>query len=263
MSSRAPLVAVSTGFTDYGDYLGLAFTRPLRSLGALPVVVPYVQDADGRRDLLERVDGLLLGVGRDLEPGTFGGSADRFSTGHSPARDVTELALATAAISLGVPLLGVCRGMQVINVALAGTLYPDHSVLPAPANAHPGGDWERWERVVDAALRGVAPPQHPSHLIEVVSGSRLASALGVRATVNSYHHQSVDKLGAGVTVTARAPDRVIEAIEVPAAAALCLGVQWELQESWQAPHDQLSVFALLVEAAAARRAARDRAPTGK
>jgi putative glutamine amidotransferase len=250
------LVAVSTGFTDYGDYLGVAFTRPLRSLGALPVVVPYIEDRDGQEALLEQVDGLLLGVGRDLEP-RLGGCAHPLGTQHSPVRDTAELALASAAISNGVPLLGVCRGMQVINVALGGTLHPDHSVLAAPANAHPGGDWKRWERVVDAALRGTPPPAHPTHRIDIAPATRLAAALGRQATVNSYHHQSIAEVGAGVTVTARAHDGLIEAIEVPDAPALFMGVQWELQESWQHARSQQHVFSLLVQAANERRAARN------
>lgn len=178
------------------------------------------------------------------------------STQHSPVRDTTELALASAAISNGVPLLGVCRGMQVINVALGGTLHPDHSVLPAPANAHPGGDWKRWERVVGAVLRGTPPPAHPTHRIDIAPAARLAAALGRQATVNSYHHQSIAAVGAGVAVTARAPDGVIEAIEVPDARALCMGVQWELQEGWHHARGQQDVFSLLIQAASERRAAR-------
>ena len=103
------------------------------------------------------------------------------------------------------------------------------------------------------------PPQHPSHEISVTPGSSLERALGTRARVNSYHHQSISDLGDGVTVSATAPDGVIEAIEVPGAAALCIGVQWELQEQPDSP-----LFALFVDAvrehAAARELARSRRP---
>jgi len=117
----------------------------------------------------------------------------------------------------------------VINVALGGTLHADHSVLAPPADTHPGGDWQRWAEVVAATVHRTAPPEHPSHPIRILPGSWLAHVLGKEAVVNSYHHQSIATPGRGVRVTARAPDGVIEAIEVPG-GAFCLGVQWELQE---------------------------------
>jgi len=246
-----PLIGVSSGFTDYGDYLGLAYARPLARLGALPVVVPFLERAEDRRALLERVDGLVLGFGRDLEPWRYGGAPHPTSTAHSPHRDEVELALATEALGAGVPLLGICRGMQVLNVALGGTLHADHSVLAPPADAHPGGDWARWATVVDAALAGAPAPDHPSHRIDIVPGSRLAAALGETAVVNSYHHQSIARLGRGVRAVARAPDGVIEAVEVPDADALALAVQWELQEDAQAGAPGEAVFGLLLDAVAA------------
>jgi putative glutamine amidotransferase len=229
MTTQHPLIAVSTGFTDYGDYLGVVYSRPLARHGAVPVVLPYAESATEREALLARVDGVILGVGRDIEPQRYGGARHPSSTAQSPLRDAAEIALARAALSAGVPVLGICRGMQVINVALGGTLHADHSVLPASARDHPGGDWDRWERVVEATVHGTPPPAHPSHPIEIADGSLLAEALGRRAVVNSYHHQSIATLGDGLRVTARAPDGVIEAIEAPD-GAFCLGVQWELQE---------------------------------
>jgi putative glutamine amidotransferase len=229
MRAETPLIAVSTGFTDYGDYLGMVYSRPLARLGAAVAVVPYLETVAERAALLGRVDGLILGVGRDLEPARFGGAPHATATAHSPLRDAAELELAHDALVAGLPVLGICRGMQVIDVALGGTLHADHSVLAAPANAHPGGDWARWSEVVAAAVHGTPTPPHPTHPIEIVRDSWLGAALGESAVVNSYHHQSIATLGRGVRVTARAPDGVIEAIEVPG-SAFCLGVQWELQE---------------------------------
>ena len=255
----APLIAVSTGFTDYGDYLGVVYSRPLARLGAAAVVVPYLETPAERAALLARVDALVLGVGRDLEPGRFGGAPHPTSTAHSPLRDAAELDLVRDALAAGVPVLGICRGMQVIDVALGGTLHADHSVLPAPGNGHPGGDWARWEEVVSAALRGAPAPEHPSHPIEIAPGSWLAAALGEAAVVNSYHHQSVATLGRGVRVTARAPDGVVEAIEVPG-PSFCLGVQWELQEECLPGGNGDRVLRLfLAEAARARRSPLGRA----
>jgi putative glutamine amidotransferase len=229
MPTGAPLIAVSTGFTDYGDYLGIVYSRPLARLGAVPIVIPYLETTAERAELLDRVDGLILGVGRDLHPAWFDGALHATTTDHSPLRDASEVELVRGALASRVPVLGICRGMQVINVALGGTLHEDHSVLSPPANTHPGGDWLRWNEVVSAAINGSPPPQHPTHPIEIVADSWLEKALGQTALVNSYHHQSIAALGHGVRVSARAPDGVIEAIEVPG-DSLCLGVQWELQE---------------------------------
>jgi putative glutamine amidotransferase len=223
------VIGISTGFSDYGDYLGAVYSRPLARHGAIPIVLPYAERAAEREALLAHVDGVILGVGRDVDPQRYGGVRHPSSTAHSPLRDAAEIALTRDALAAGVPLLGICRGMQVINIALGGTLHPDHSVLAPPGRHHPGGDWERWERVVDATVQGTESPAHPSHPIEIASGCWLAEALGSDAVVNSYHHQSIALLGDGVRATARAPDGVIESIEVPD-RAFCLGVQWELQE---------------------------------
>jgi putative glutamine amidotransferase len=238
------LIGVSGGFTDYGDYIGVAFARPLERLGATVVMLPYLARPEA---LLAHLDGLLLAGGRDIEPARFGAQPHPAATPHSPLRDEFELELVPAAIDAGIPLLGICRGMQIINIAFAGTLELDHSLLPPPADKHPGGDWGRWREVVRAELSRRPKPPHPSHEIAVVPGSTLAEALGDHVMVNSYHHQSIAQLGEGLVATARAPDGVIEAIEYWSAASLCLGVQWEEQEQPGWP-----LFSLLVRAASER-----------
>jgi putative glutamine amidotransferase len=243
---RGALIGVSAGFTDYDDYLGIAFGRPLERLGAAAVMLPYAARPER---LLDHLDGLLLAGGRDIQPARFGGESHPSATQHSPLRDEFELALAPAAISAGVPLLAICRGMQIVNVARGGTLYADHGVLPPPADRHPGGDWGRWAEVVRARLGGWESPPHPSHEVAIDLDSTLGELLGPSAVVNSYHHQSIAELGRGLVVTARAPDGVIEAIELPSAEALCLGVQWEEHEQPGIP-----LFSLLVQAAQERAA---------
>src|ERR687887_122771 len=175
MRHGAPAIAVSAGFTDYGDYLGVALSRPLLRAGAVPLLLPYLEDADARAPAL---------------PGV------------SPPRDGFELALVADALGRALPLLGICRGMQIVNVALGGTLYRDRTEYPPAARAHPGGDWARWDRVCAATLGAGPMPTHPSHPITVARGSRLHAALGERAVVNSYHHQAIAELGRDVEAVA-------------------------------------------------------------
>jgi putative glutamine amidotransferase len=242
------LVGISTGFTDYDDYIGVAFSRPLVAAGAVPVVLPYPESDAECRALLGRLDALVLAVGRDVEPRLYGAEPHPSMTPHSPARDEAELLLARAALELGIPVLGICRGMQVLNVARGGTLYRDRSEYPEHAREHPGGYWELWQDVCRHAL-GLGPPvDHPSHPVEIERGSLLAAALGESAEVNSYHHQAVRELGGGVRAVATAPDGIVEAIELDD-ADFALGVQWELQEAWQDDPRSLRIFELLVAAA--------------
>ena len=235
-----PLIGVSAGFPAYGDYMGLAYARPLEAAGAVPVQLPFVRDVE---PLLDAADGIVLGFGSDIDPARYGGEPHPTMTPHSPHRDEFELALAGGALERGLPVLGICRGVQLLNVARGGTLVPDSS-------PHPGGDWDRWDRVRLAVIDGIDPPDHPGHPIRVAPGSRLAAALGVEeALVNSYHHQALDRLGDGILPVAWADDGLIEAVELETDAWV-LGVQWELQESWKDDARMLRVFEDFVSATA-------------
>jgi putative glutamine amidotransferase len=245
----APTIGLSTGFTDYGDYLGVALSRPVLAAGGVPVVLPYAEDAQARAALLDRVDGLLLGFGRDIDPRRYRGELHPAMTEVSPERDEFELALVADALQRGLPILGICRGMQLLNVALGGTLYPDRSAYPDAAREHPGGDWDTWDRVCAATLGRGPMPEHPGHPLAVAPGTRLATALGTSARVNSYHHQAVDRLGDGLQAVAWADDGIVEAL-VLADDDRVLGVQWELQVSWLEERSFLELFGNLVRDAA-------------
>jgi len=239
---RPPIVAVSAGFPVYGDYMGLAYGQPLEAAGALPVQLPYLRDV---APALAVADGILMGFGSDIDPAVYGGAPHPKMTPHSARRDGFELALARAALEAGVPVLGICRGMQVLNVVRGGTLVGD-------AAPHPGGDWDRWELIREAVLAETEIPEHPGHDLDVATGSRLADALGTTSHwVNSWHHQAIDALGDGVAATAWAPDGVVEAVEVEGDAWV-LGVQWELQESWKDDPRCFAVFEAFVSATARR-----------
>lgn len=207
--------------------LGMDYLRAIERAGGLPVVLPPVA-LDAVEQLLDRLDGVCLSGGPDLDPHAYG-AADRHPElgATEPALDGFELALARAADDRGLPLLGVCRGSQALNVARGGTLYqhvPGH--------------------------RQAAPASRPTHPIVVATGTRVARiARRRRLRVNSFHHQAVDRPGAGLRVAAEAPDGTIEAIE-DRSRAFVLGVQWHA-EALADRRAHLALFAGLVEAAGA------------
>jgi putative glutamine amidotransferase len=150
----------------------------------------------------------------------------------------------------------------VLNVAFGGTLYGDLEEFPEGGVDHPGAKWDEWRALVAATLDGRERPPHPTHPVEIEPGSMLASHLGERYVVDSYHHQAIDRLGEGVEAVARARHGVVEAVEMPAAAAFVLGVQWELHEEWQDDERSLGIWRAFVEAAAERADAREKATVG-
>ena len=205
--------------------LGLTYLRALEAAGALPLVIPPLP-AEAIGPLLDRLDGICLSGGPDLDPGTYGAEPHPQLGPTEPDLDRFELEVARQADARELPLLAICRGTQALNVARGGVL---HQHLP--------------EVSAEIAHRQQNPGTETSHPIEVEPGSRLAAALGDEAVlvpdeldVNSFHHQAIDRLGAGLKVTARAPDRTIEAIEDPARPFL-IGVQWHAETLVHRPNE--------------------------
>jgi putative glutamine amidotransferase len=240
------VIGVSASLHDFGDYGGVGVQRPLLAAGALPVTLPQLPEAVP--DAVAAVDGILLAPGRDMDPARYGQSPDPLLAATEPRRDEFELALVPAALAQGLPVLGVCRGMQVLNVALGGTLVQDVR-LAERWRKHPSDPgWRAWKLMEAAALDGGRIPSHPRHPIEIADPSLLHDALGVtEATVNSFHHQALGELGGGLRATATAPDGLVEAIELDGSPVL--GVQWELQEEYRIDRRFAAVFDWLVAAA--------------
>lgn len=248
--SERPLIGVSQSFHDFGDYGGVGAQRPLLLCGALPVTLPQLHEVI--QPALERIDGLVLAPGRDIDPGCYGQAPHELLAATEPQRDRFELELVVAALRHELPVLGFCRGMQVLNVALGGTLIQDIR-LDERWREHPSDPgWKAWKLMERSSLEQGPIPPHPRHRIDIEPGSILAQALGVpHCTVNSFHHQAVVELGRGLRPTATAPDGVIEALELPGAPVLA--VQWELQEEWRIQESFLNVFKWFVDAARRRR----------
>jgi putative glutamine amidotransferase len=181
-----------------------AYSERLGGLGAAPVYL--AREADPAV-LLRRLDGVILAGGADVDPRIYGSQVTRHSTPLDPLQDEWEIALARTAVKWGVPVLGTCRGHEVLNVAFGGTLR-EH--LDGPSSPH--------------HRRTVYPLQDRGHRIELAADSKLRELYGPTADVNRFHHQAIERLGEGVRACAHAEDEVIEAIEIDGADAI--GVQW-------------------------------------
>lgn len=192
----------------------VSYTDAVRAAGLRPYILPVLA-ADDADALLEGMAGLVLTGGEDVDPSHYG-SAPHAALGEVHAgRDAFELALVRAARARQLPTLAICRGVQILNVALGGTLVQDLPSEWAGALAH-DGTWERTKRV---------------HDVSVSAGSRLAHALGANAlAINSLHHQALARVADGITAVAHAPDGVIEGVESATGDWWMLGVQWHPEE---------------------------------
>ncbi|HEY3885019.1 MAG TPA: gamma-glutamyl-gamma-aminobutyrate hydrolase family protein, partial [Vicinamibacterales bacterium] len=193
------------------------YVESIHRAGGAPLVL---LNSDDPAEALRRVDGVLLTGGADVDPELYGQSTHP-STEVEPERDRFELPLTRGALSDNVPLLAICRGVQVLNVAAGGTLVQD---LPTESSSE-------LEHAIDA------PKDHVAHTVRVAPGTRLAVALGRAAAteacpVNSRHHQAVDRVAPRFVVSAASSDGIVEGIEQPA-AAFCVGVQWHPENFWR------------------------------
>jgi putative glutamine amidotransferase len=227
------LQQAQTGIWDVrASFLPAIYIEGVHLAGGIAVLVPP-QPVDG--DIAERVldglDGLIITGGRDVDPGAYGQqphSATDEPVVDNRTRDAVEFALVDRAVRRGIPVLGICRGAQVLNVALGGTL---HQHLPDVL----GHTHHQQGNAVFATSS-----------IRTVAGTRLAAVIGESSDAQCYHHQAIEKLGQGLIVSAQDSDGVIEAVEIPG-ENFVLAVQWHPEERL----DDLRLFAAVVEAAAA------------
>lgn len=230
--TRPPIgVTIGTDARRAGVFLlRQDYLRAVETAGGLPLVLAPGRPEDAA-DLLDRVQGLVLTGGSDIDPSLYGETRHEQVTQVFRERDDFELALCRLALERDLPLLAICRGCQVLNVASGGTLVQDIPFqLSGAVNHDP--ERERWEA---------------AHDVTVLPGTKLRAILGrERVAVNSFHHQAVKQIGRALAVSARSiEDGVVEAIEAPD-RSFALGVQWHPESFWNRDESFQSLFEALV-----------------
>jgi gamma-glutamyl-gamma-aminobutyrate hydrolase PuuD len=232
-----PVVGITTYLTRaaFGAWdveaalLPAEYVRAVTRAGGVPLLVPPGASAE---ETLDAVDGLIFSGGSDVDPELYGEAAHAETTGIVRERDDFELGLMRDALARDLPVLAICRGSQVLNVALGGGLeqhVPDR---------------------VGTDVHKETPGVFADHDVDVLPGTRLSAILGDRHDVKSHHHQGYGELGAGLREAARAPDGTVEALEDPA-RRFALGVLWHPEAG-----EDMALFAALVREAAEYRAAK-------
>jgi putative glutamine amidotransferase len=229
--------------------MGQRYVRVLAAAGAVPWLIPLLPgDEATLRAVYARLDGVFLTGGVDVDPGQYGEERGPACDRADAARDWTELTLIRWALADDKPVLGVCRGIQALNVACGGSLYQDVAGWRPDAIKH------------DYFPAAEYPRDYLAHPVRVTAGSRLGRLLGAgEVAVNSMHHQGLKRLAEGLTAVAFAPDGLVEGVERPG-RSFVLGVQWHPEELTETQAPMRRLFTEFVAAAAAYRPGGNGAP---
>lgn len=244
-TTRKPLIGCTTyrktaGESSPIDILGLmpSYLEAIVAAGGIPVMIPLGLSDDDLRATIQQMDGILLPGGGDIEPSVYQGQGHPTVGGVDEDRDRVEITVARTAVAQQKPLLAICRGLQVLNVSLGGSLWEDVELLMPQAMHH--------EYVHSH------PRNHLAHTVTIEPDSLLAKQLGKTETaVNSLHHQGIRQLATDLRATAVAPDGLIEGVEV-LHHPYAVGVQWHPENLIHNVPHMLGLFRGLVEAAAAQ-----------
>lgn len=202
-----PIIGISSGFEFDANYLfkgyprlmlNRDYPRSIEQAGGIPVVLPLTESYEVALEQVRAVDGILLSGGQDVDPLIYGQEPHEKLANISPERDAFELLLLRAAVELKKPVMGICRGSQIMNAHFGGTLFQDNSMKDGAYIKH----------------SQAANPQQPIHHVTVEADSFLGKAVGqTEFLINSFHHQSIDKVAPGFKVIAMSKDGIVEGIE--------------------------------------------------
>lgn len=228
-----PLTHNRSAVVQRSQYILQDYVDRILEAGGIPVPVPVYNDMDALKELVERLDGIVFMGGADIVPEFYGERLEAECGNLNPEQDEQELELARYLIhETDKAVLGVCRGIQVINVALGGTLYQDLARQ---------GKFEHHRC-------SQSPGKYPVHDVNIEKGSRLFKIIGKdKVRVNSYHHQAVKDLGEGLTAAGVTNDNLVEAVEYPG-KKFVLGVQWHPEMMCDSP-EQKEIFRALIKEA--------------
>lgn len=211
-------------------YVNNDYVQSVAKAGGTPVILPVISDYEKVKIQIEAVDSIIISGGFDVNPLVYGEEPSQKGGFLCPERDDYDLMVIKAAMELNKPILGICRGIQILNAALGGTLYQDLSQIEGCYIKH----------VQESR------PEVAGHSVEIVKGTKLHSILGEKITTNSFHHQAIKDLAPGFKVAARSKDGVIEAIEKE--EGFVIGIQWHPEMMARKDNkSMLNIFKTFVE----------------
>ena len=226
------LTGLGTPLQDW-DYIALDYANAVAASGGIPVLIPNLKNPDDMIPFLDRIDGLLLSGGADLEPTLYGDVVKGFCGPIQVRRDAQETVMLKGAFAKKMPILGICRGLQFMNVGFGGTMYQD---LPT-------------EKGIYHSIN-VAERNHPIHTVKF-SGGMIRDIMGVdELGTNSYHHQGLKDIAANGTVTGMTADGNVEVVEFSGGHPFTLGVQWHPEMMYDSPYTK-KLFDAFIAAASA------------
>ena len=209
--SGSILINKGNAFSGYRrSYVNQDYVEAVLRAGAIPFIIPFNEDLEATREMVEKVDGIILSGGHDVNPYYYGEDPMLKIGELFPERDVFAMELYKTAIELKKPIFGICRGYQIINVINGGTLYQDLSYADFVKIKHDQVD----------------NPTQATHFVELEEGTFLKNILGEKYKVNSFHHQILKDVAPGFKVIAKSSDGVIESIEKITEDSFVIGVQW-------------------------------------
>lgn len=210
-----------------------AYIKSVELAGGVPVVLPVIESESVMIRQLEICDGILFPGGRDIHPSYYGEEEKKLLGEVLTRSDDYQVALCKVAIEIGKPILAICRGFQMLNVACGGSLYQDLSYYSEKTLNHVQ----------------LCKPYEVAHKVEIKEKSRLYDLFGLEIMVNSYHHQSIKKIGDNLILAASAADGVVEAIEMNN-GQFAIGVQWHPEMMMEKSDDMLPLFKVFIEESA-------------